>query len=386
MKIDRVNVTGGGSPPHRLYQWSILLSICLLCLGMAVSSYAADNRPNDPLYLPAQQVDIHMVTANMLTAVTRAGNRLVAVGERGHIIISDDEGKHWQQVPVPLSVTLTAVCFPTPLVGWAAGYQGVILYTHDGGNTWVKQMDRNTLNPMMVDWLSKIRASGEIPGGTKIPQENELDVQFTLEDWQKYEVDNNCPPFMQLWFKDEKQGFALGAFGLLLETMDSGKTWHPNLQVLNNPRNFHYYNVTRSGDNLIMVGEFGTILFSADWGRAWIHRESPYEGTLFGVCGSQDDPFVVAYGLRGNMIRSDDNGMTWSNADSAGSGNLTAGVRLANGRLLLTGPLGTVFLADSSGRDVSRLDWRFDGAIDMIENQPGQLVGVGLYGLKQISY
>jgi len=41
--------------------------------------------------------------------VTRAGDRIVAVGRRGHIVISSAGGAIWKQSPVPVSSDLTAV-------------------------------------------------------------------------------------------------------------------------------------------------------------------------------------------------------------------------------------------------------------------------------------
>ena len=35
-------------------------------------------------------------TESLLLGVTRAGNRIVAVGEYGNIVLSDDDGKTWR--------------------------------------------------------------------------------------------------------------------------------------------------------------------------------------------------------------------------------------------------------------------------------------------------
>ncbi len=65
-----------------------------------------------------EPVKIGMVT----TLSTKAGNRLVAVGERGIVLLSDDAGLNWKQVDVPVSVTLTGVQFVSPMKGWAIGH------------------------------------------------------------------------------------------------------------------------------------------------------------------------------------------------------------------------------------------------------------------------
>jgi hypothetical protein len=38
-------------------------------------------------------------------------------------------GRQWRQASVPVSVTLTAVSFATPQLGWAVGHAGVVLHT-----------------------------------------------------------------------------------------------------------------------------------------------------------------------------------------------------------------------------------------------------------------
>ena len=48
---------------------------------------------------------------SLLLDVAKAGSRLVAVGERGHILVSDDNGQTWQQKPVPVNQMFNAVHF-----------------------------------------------------------------------------------------------------------------------------------------------------------------------------------------------------------------------------------------------------------------------------------
>ncbi|WP_460940053.1 WD40/YVTN/BNR-like repeat-containing protein, partial [Pandoraea terrae] len=79
-------------------------------------------------------------THMMLLDATRAGSRIVAVGEHGVILLSDDDGRTWRQArQVPVSATLSAVTFTDPKHGWVVGQWGVILATGDGGETWEKQ-------------------------------------------------------------------------------------------------------------------------------------------------------------------------------------------------------------------------------------------------------
>ena len=118
-----------------------LIALCVLCIVvMAPAVHGAA----DFVFTPA--VPFANVTKMSLFDITRAGERLVAVGERGLIIVSDDDGRNWQQAAVPVSATLTAVSFPTPDKGWAVGHAGIILHRDDGGSSWHLQFDGNAVN------------------------------------------------------------------------------------------------------------------------------------------------------------------------------------------------------------------------------------------------
>ena len=119
------------------------MRLLLLSLGVAVAvsgAFAAGSgKFQDPLDAAAPSTRFTATTH--LTAIARAGNRLVSVGVRGLIVLSDDEGKTWRQAPAPVSSDLVSVRFVTPSRGWACGHDGVILATSDGGEHWVKQLD-----------------------------------------------------------------------------------------------------------------------------------------------------------------------------------------------------------------------------------------------------
>ncbi|NIN72688.1 MAG: hypothetical protein GTO46_12360, partial [Gemmatimonadetes bacterium] len=47
---------------------------------------------------------------------------MVAVGERGHILISRDDGVSWRQAEVPTRSSLTGVFFHDQQLGWVVGH------------------------------------------------------------------------------------------------------------------------------------------------------------------------------------------------------------------------------------------------------------------------
>ena len=73
----------------------------------------------------------------LLDGVT-VGNRLIAVGERGHILVAEDSSRSWVQSKVPTQATLTGVYFHDKNLVWAVGHDAVILRTTDGGKHWTR--------------------------------------------------------------------------------------------------------------------------------------------------------------------------------------------------------------------------------------------------------
>src|ERR1019366_5309785 len=86
----------------------------------------------------------------MILGATYADKRLIAVGDHGTILLSDDDGKKFRQAKsVPTRATLNSVSFANKSIGWAAGHWGTILKTTDGGDTWTLQRtDTSTDRPL----------------------------------------------------------------------------------------------------------------------------------------------------------------------------------------------------------------------------------------------
>jgi photosystem II stability/assembly factor-like uncharacterized protein len=94
---------------------------------------------------PEPQVAAAALPNATLYAVTFVPNSnvLVAVGASGTIVRSQDGGVSWNHVVnVPgsaLTETLRGVSFIDEHRGWAISHAGVLLYTVDGGNSWVRE-------------------------------------------------------------------------------------------------------------------------------------------------------------------------------------------------------------------------------------------------------
>ena len=124
-----------------------ILGACLACAMLAASAHAAPFL--DPLEVPAPMSPL--ASKSIVQAVARAGSKLVAVGQRGHVLVSDDGGKSWRQSSVPVSSDLTSVFFVDERKGWAVGHDGVILHTSNAGATWSRQLDGHRAGALLLE-------------------------------------------------------------------------------------------------------------------------------------------------------------------------------------------------------------------------------------------
>lgn len=337
-------------------KWSPLVAAGCLALGAASAVRAAGT--GDVLEVPA--VESERAAISLLLDVDRAGERLVAVGERGHIIHSDDQGKTWTQAPVPVSLLLTALDFADERQGWAVGHGAVVLHSADGGVNWTKQFDGNIANVSVLEEARQVVADLEArlaeASDEEAPEiESALEeASFALDDAQVDSESGAAKPLLDVHFISPTEGFVVGAYGLFFQTQDGGKTWKNGAKRLDNPDRYHLnaINSTASG-HLFIVGEAGQVFRSTDRGVNWERLESPYEGSLFGVTGTGRANEVMVFGLRGNAFRSSDNGQTWEPVDAGVTETLMAAAVGSNGELALVGNAGIMLLSRDHGQSFS---------------------------------
>jgi photosystem II stability/assembly factor-like uncharacterized protein len=297
--------------PPALRKFALLATALSLlgCAALSAPALAAAAPASDAVYA----IESAKAIKSLMLDVVHAGKRLVAVGDRGHILYSDDQGATWVQAKVPTRALLTSVFFVDDKHGWAVGHDAQILASEDGGATWTKQ----------------------------------------FEDLKRE------APLLDVWFKDANSGFAVGAYGALLETTDGGKHWEDASDRLDNEDQFHLNAIASVKDaGLFIVGEQGSMFRSADWGQTWEKLEGPYQGSLFGVIGTAQANTLLAYGLRGNLYRSTDFGSTWEQVElKAARGALEFGLSgatlLDDGSIVIVGNGGSVIRSNDNGETFS---------------------------------
>lgn len=282
----------------------ILPTLALILLIQVDSSLAQEMTRTTSLLALKAGVDVSK--AAILDA-GRTGKRLVAVGERSLIFVSDDEGRSWIPRPVDGEKVLTGLATGDGKIMIATGHSGVILRSADGGEHWERGTVPKTQKEALLGAIS-------LPDG---------------------------------------KAFAFGGYASFLESSDAGKTWEQR-SILGPDIDKHFYGLARNDQSLVLVGEAGLISISDDLGKHWRVVPSPYSGSLFGVTYMPHGGYV-AYGMRGKVMHSSDLGATWTNLESGITSPFFSATLLRDGQLVLAGKDGVLALV---ARDGSRIETR----------------------------
>ena len=301
----------------------------------------------------------------VLLDVTRSGDGLVAVGERGLVLTSPDNGLSWQQAHVPVSVALTRVRFVDARNGWAVGHSGVVLRTADGGANWSRQLDGLA--------AAQLEARSAAQTGDERRQRN---AQRLVEEGAD-------KPWLDLLFTDAHHGWLVGAYGLLFSTDDGGASWQSRMGDIDNPAGLHLYALGQSGNELYIAGEQGA-LFKADADGRFQRMQTPYEGSFFCLTLS-DNGDVLAYGLRGNVWRRSAAGGEWQPVTLGNEVTVTAGMRAADGKWLLADEAGRLSVSDDNGVSFQPLAVNAVGYVaGLAQASDGALISAGARGVQRV--
>lgn len=310
-------------------------SVALLGLMLVMPAMAKAEVFRDVLDTPARMSPL--AAKAQLTAVAMAGKRLVAVGQRGHVVYSDDVGTTWTQAAVPVSSDLVAVAFPSARQGWAVGHDGVVLHTDDGGAHWKKQLDGRKTGQILVDYYR---------GSANVEAAFESEIKRVAEQG----AENS---FLDVWFQDDKNGFVIGAFNQIFHTSDGGQNWEPWYHRTDNPNRLHLYAIRAIGKALYVVGEQGLMLKLDGEGKRFVSVDTGYKGTYFGVMG--EGHVVLAFGLRGNVLRSSDEGKHWQRVEVNSAEGMTGGDTCHGDNWLLVTQSGRVLASKDQGEHFAPL-------------------------------
>ena len=323
----------------------LFVNIINWLLSVTVIAATGDQDVNYPILL----------SKSLFLDVACKGNTLVAVGERGHIIVSGN-GDTWRSIDSGVTSTLTAIYLFDENHGWAVGHDAVILKTTDGGSHWRR-------------------------------------VYFAPEEET---------PLLDVWFENDQHGIAIGAYGLYLTTSDGGNTWHrEEMNIVDEPSDItandkaddltdlydlHLNAITSGSDGrLYIVAEAGRIYTSGDNGQSWHKLNSPYIGSLFGALVLSDESLLV-FGLRGHLYHTSDNGATWQEIKTNTREMLTQGEQLDNGKIIVVGMGGSVYISVNQGITFTNRELGNRNSYAAAVSYNESIIMVGDHGVEKYSF
>lgn len=230
----------------------------------------------------------------------------------------------WQSIGPGQNLRFNDVFFISENEGWAAGEDGVIAHTTDGGDNWTINYvdDISTFNS--ISFLQPNNGWAACAGGandtsmfnsidqgitwqpysiTSIPYclrkdavfFHDIDhgwmcglgpyVYYTQNGGQTWEMGNNPPihestSYSDIYFKDPLNGIIVGAYGDILVTTDGGYTWQPQ----NSGTDWYLRAISAVSDSLLYVlggGDSLVVLKTMDWGNTWMQVYS--DSNLFSM-------------------------------------------------------------------------------------------------------
>ncbi|MDD1979416.1 WD40/YVTN/BNR-like repeat-containing protein [Pseudomonas tussilaginis] len=309
----------------------------LVCLVVAATiAFAFAPRPapettEDPLRTDRVQIN----------ALLKQDSAVLAVGERGSILRSDDQGVSWQTAVVEpqRNVALTALVDLRQHRVLAVGHDGWILRSTDAGRHWQEvRHDDNLGEPLLGAWSA---------GGERVLAYGSFGKFYQSEDagltWQTLPLDVDSAHLNSMDGGSDGRRMLVGEQGLVLRSHDDGQHW----QSLPAFYNGSLFGVVRLSANLwVSYGMRGHVFVSHDFGDSWSQLKIGNTLPLYGHVRLPETGGVLIVGAGGSLVRLDERGQLVGVGRLAGLGTLTSAVMLGS-RLLVGGERGV--FQDSGG-------------------------------------
>lgn len=323
--------------------------------------------------LDAPAILVHDPMHVLLTTLSRHGTQVMAGGERGVLVVSQDDGQSWRQSDVPISATITRIVQLDDRHAWATGHFGTVLRSDDGGVRWKLVLDG-------------VRAAAIMQQAAEALPQTDPDRTRRLRLAKRFVSEGPDKPLLLIRASDDDHVQVFGSYNLAFETADGGVTWTDISGTIQNPLTLNFYGWVPQGDGILLAGEQG-LLVRGEPGRQTEKLKSPYDGSFMGVLGLPDSRTLL-FGLVGHAFVSQPGGDTWVPVRNASQTTLAAATVEPNGQVDLADVQGNLLrlrmapdqspVLEATGRHAP---WP---VIDIIPTQSHGLLLAGVGGLMHL--
>jgi len=284
----------------------------------------------------------------------------------------------WTLVTTGVTARLRGVSAPSSRVIWASGAGGTVIRTGDGGATWsrLEIPDSASLDFRDIDAVDErtayVLSIGE-GDASRIYKTADAGRNWTLQ----FRNDNPRAFFDAMAFRDARTGFAFSdsveGRMIVLTTTDGGAHWSPISSGL--PRALEGEGAFAASGTNIALGRrqvwIGTsrsrVVRSTDDGRTWSVANTPLPTSasagIFSIAFADDErgivvggDYKVESGAVNNAAMTMDGGQTWTTVTGLGGfRSAVAFVPSRPGTAIAAGPSGTDYSTDS-GRSWTPID------------------------------
>ncbi len=209
--------------------------------------------------------------------------------------------------------------------------EGVVMRSMDNGDTW------STVITPATDDLHALARSGNMVVAVgrdgNIIRSNDLGMTWTAQ------TSGTSERLFTVAVRSGTELLAGGAGGTFLRSDNGGSTWTPQTMPASDDWvDLHFFSGTP--DTGILLGETGTILRTTDGGASWT-EVPPGITAEFGGLASAHDSVIFASATQGRVLKSTDQGLTWSISSSPLTEFLT-NIATGDGEVVAVGELGGV--------------------------------------------
>lgn len=175
-------------------------------------------------------------------ATAKAGNKLFIVGAGGNIAYTTDMGISWTNITPMPEATLYSITFPGGNSGYAAGFDGLLVKTYDGGQTWIPQY---------------------------------------------VAVNKSCPKIENIFFVDENVGYIGRAYGMIVKTTDGGDSWSVLREAgMSSFENYYALNFLDADFGYIagrIDKDIDIIFKTTDGGTTFTEKSNNFQESIYGI-------------------------------------------------------------------------------------------------------